>query len=585
MPPNTEILIINRGSMHQLSVTDFQEIPTAKDIRTLEITNGALQQISNSALSRLTSLRQLILRNNNIQVIERYAFSGLQDLEILDLSNNQIPSPSSSDLLQPLERVLKIDLSNNRINSFPNEFFAHHYRLQELNIEGNSIYNLRGTPFRGARSLRKLFAGHCSISTIENDFFPAVNSLEMLDLTSNEINSLPNTGAFAQLRGLRNLTLKGNSIYSLVEDQFSYLNLDVLDLSKNIISTVNPNTFRYVQGLRELDLSYNNIQSLPSYIFQPIAQSLYQLRLNNNIKLLHLPDEIFSGVEKLFELNVSSCSLKEFSEDHFRSLTSIKLVDVSNNALQSLPQSFIDRININAMSVNLDNNKWQCDCMIKPLRTWLQLSNPGSRLYCKHQTVNSFTCALPQCVTPASLAGKDIVLLSDQDLGKCETTGAVASQETGVILGAVFGAIGGVILIIVIVIVVMCLYRRRKRGDPLFCVGKQEDERQYRKSGREKAIAKRNSKREKYYEEKKERRNVDPEIGSITESDKSFMIRNYFHSMNSEPDAVSDITQSMTRKNSVESLSQSGYGYGSRRGSRQSSQYSLNAGYKIESAV
>ena len=591
VPENTETLSLHGGTLYQLSDADFQDLPL-KSIHTLEITNTPLRELNNNVFASFLNLQQLNLRNNKIGTIERLAFAGLPKLKTLDLSNNHLQSPASSDLLHPLEQIVEIDLSNNEIINFPNGFFSQLPVLHKLNIGNNSISNLRGTSFKGARNLRKFLSPHCQISTLENDFFASINSIDTLDLSYNQFRSLPNNGIFTLLHSLRNLTLTGNGISALVEEQFVGLNLDNLDLSGNKLSTINPNAFRYMPGLRRLDLSNNSLQNIPSYLFQPIAQSLYLLRISHN-KLYELPDQLLSGLLKLFELDISHCGLTSLSDAHVRDLLRLKHVDISNNALEAIPQSFMDRININSMSIRLENNRWRCDCMIKPLRTWLQLSNWASRLYCKQPTNNSTTCALPRCVTPSYSAGKDITLLKDRELGECENTGAVASKETSVILGAVFGAIGGIVLLIVIVIIIMCLYRRRKRGDPLWCGGKHEYENppQHHNNGRDKTrgILKRSGKRDmrKYHEEKKERHNnpVDPEIGSINESDKSFMIRNYFHSMNPDPDAVSEITQSMTRKDSVESLSQSGYGYGSRRGSRQSSQYSLNAGIKIESAV
>lgn len=584
IPSNTVSLQIRSSTFYKMSDTDLAQMP-AKDLQNLEISLSRLQEIHSNAFSSVPLLKELILNHNEIKSIQKSAFHGLQFLERLDLSRNQLRSLSSAELFEPLQNVMHIDISINKLSNFPNGIFSQQSRLLELNVDSNQISNLRGTFFHGARNLQKLSASHCRISTIENDFFSAVSSIDTLDLSYNELTALPNTWTFAQLRSLRNLTFKGNGIYSLVEDQFSGLNLETLDLSNNKISSINPNAFKYTEGVRSLDLSSNSIQTLPSFIFQPVASGVTRLRLGNNRLLVTLPDRVFSGMEKLQEVDLSHCSFRNFNEEHFRTLTNLKTIDISHNLLQSLPQTLMNRINMNTAAVNLDKNAWHCDCMIKPLRNWLQLSNTGRQVFCKPSTVNSFNCPLPTCSTPANLANHGIVMLSDRDLGVCENTGAVSSVETNMVLGAVLGAIGGVILIIVIVIVVMCCYRRHKRGDPILCVDKEEMEEPPRKKSREKTKVKRNTKKDQYYIEKKERRNIDPEIGSLNESDKSFVVRNYFHSMNPDPDAVSDVTQSMTRKDSVESLSQSGYGYGSRRGSRQSSQYSLNAGYKIESAV
>ncbi|KAL4234539.1 hypothetical protein ACF0H5_006182 [Mactra antiquata] len=567
IPLSTSVLEIRGGLFYSITGADF-DLLRATQLTELKITDGQLRDIQNAAFIKMPSLRVLMLNNNQISSIQSSAFRGLKQLQT-------------------------IDLSNNRLGSIPDSFFTDQTNLRSLSIAGNkNINNLRGASFQGLRNLRTFLATGCSIRTFENDFFPSISTVDTLDLSHNDVQSLPNSANFKQMSSLRNLTLQGNKLTSLIDSQFAEMDLDVLDLSSNMIGTVTPNAFMYLR-VRNLDLSNNALQTLPEYLFQPISSELYSLKLNHNRQLTTLPSNIFDGMTKMQVLNISNCALETLHNELFQQIFVLRDIDLSNNRLKYVSQSLLDRSNY-LQTIGLTNNPWHCDCKIKPFQSWLQVPYSSSKLYCGPYNRAGFNmnCPKPKCSTPVSLMFREIATLMEDDLGECENVGeSRGSMSINIIAGIIAGAL--LVIVIIVVIIACCVYQRKKRGQALPCYDPDEQlsknkKREKTKAKEIKAKAKKSKeKRNKggYYEEKKERRNIDPEVGSLNESDKSFVVRNYFHSMNPDPDAASDGTQSMTRKGSQESLSQSGYGYGSRHGSRHSSQYSLNAGYKIESAV
>jgi Leucine-rich repeat (LRR) protein len=606
-PTDMSILNIDGGLFTNIMDTDFSDRPL-KQLTALQVKNTQLQEIYSNAFTQMNALSTLDLQGNRILTIQANALLGLNRLEMLDLSNNAMRQIPSADMLKQFYYLKTLDLSNNFLSDFPNGMFVSQSNLQELRIEQNkNIVNLRGPSFQGLRTLRKFLASGCSIQTLENDLFQVLSSVDTLDLSANQLRSLPNTDSFRLLYNLRNLTLSANQIEALVDGQFANLDLDVLDLSKNIISSISPNAFIYMKGVRQLDLSGNKIHNLPSFVFQPIASEINILKLNDNRALINLPGEIFKGMQKMRELNLSSCAIQSIDEDLFQQVFSLRHIDISNNWLQNLPQSFIDKANY-MQHVKIENNPWNCDCYIQPLLTWLQDPRTSTILYCTeiYNTPMGFNanCPKPKCSVPGNLVNMAIGSLSTGELKQCEKIGeSTDSSMTGVIIGIVAGL---VVVALIIIIVACCLYRRHQRGQPLLCFqhpdySGRQDRKQNSKPSHDKHKEyqgdyqgvrhyKKEPKMRKgaskdYYEEKKQKRRIDADSSSLNESDKSFVVRNFFHSMIPDPDGASEGTQSMTRKDSQESLSQSGIGYGSRRGSRCSSQYSVNAGLNIESAV
>jgi hypothetical protein len=303
-------------------------------------------------------------------------------------------------------------------------------------------------------------------------------------------------------------------------------------------------------------------------------------------------------MRKLNTLNLSSCAIKELREEHFQQDFTLRQMDISNNWLTYLPQSFVQK-SMYMQYVNIANNPWECNCMIKPLLNWLKNPQSSNIIRCSAEPQMGFrtSCPSPKCSMPSNLANRDIASLMQNDIEDCVKTGSSSSAPVGIIVGV----LAGLLVIVIIIFIVACyLYRRHKRGDPLVCyeAAETEDvEKKKKKKHRElkavQGVKKLNREPRSgrgdrdYYREKKENRKIDADSSSLNESDKSFVVRNFFHSMMPDPDGHSEGThsQSMTRKDSIDSLSQSGYGYNSRPGSRHSSQYSLNAGCKHESAV
>ncbi|XP_052816109.1 platelet glycoprotein V-like [Mya arenaria] len=598
LPPETATLEILRSPFEDVMEFDFATTP-AVQLSTLLINFGNLTEIHDNAFSTLGELMTLDLSHNKIERVGRDAFMNLKMLRRLDLSYNKIQHLASANILKPLIEVVEVDFKNNQLVDFPSGFFSSQSHLQELNIGYNEFVNLKGSSFQGVPNLKKFRTPSCNIQTLENDLFKSLRSIEEFDLSYNQLRFLPLKGELSQLINLRNLNIRGNSLVSLSDNQFEGLNINKLDLSNNAISSVTNNTFMHMEGLNYLDISNNNLKSLPSFFLQPIANSLTRLKMNSNQQLTSLPPTLFDGLNKLVELNLSSCGLLELNYRHFEYLTSIQHVDLSANQLTFLPDSFFAATSkISMQFVRLDHNQWYCNCRINTFREWLNDKQTSSILFCQDKDKISFRkdCLMPMCSTPSRLVGSQIDKLTEDVLDNCENTGKnSASGNAGVIVGVVVGII--VVFMILVVVIILCLYKRHRQGKHIPCATKEEDNQELRGLKKPSNIVRnpekplnrpkkpKKRKENKYFKEKKEKRSIDPEIGSLNESDKDYIVRNYFRSMTPDVDEVSEGTQSMTRKSSVESLSQSGYGYGSRHGSQDSSQYSLNAGCKFESAV
>ncbi|XP_006879639.1 PREDICTED: SLIT and NTRK-like protein 6 [Elephantulus edwardii] len=159
-----------------------------------------------------------------------------------------------------------------------------------------------------------------------NDFSGLTNALS-IHLGFNNIADIE-TGAFNGLGLLKQLHINHNSLEILKEDTFRGLeNLEFLQADNNFITVIEPSAFSKLNRLKVLILNDNAIESLPPNIFRFVP-------------LTHL--------------------------------------DLRGNQLQTLPYvGFLEHIG-RILDLQLEDNKWACNCDLLQLKIWLENMPPQS---------------------------------------------------------------------------------------------------------------------------------------------------------------------------------------------------------------
>uniref|UniRef100_A0A8C2YMK8 SLIT and NTRK like family member 6 n=1 Tax=Chinchilla lanigera TaxID=34839 RepID=A0A8C2YMK8_CHILA len=159
-----------------------------------------------------------------------------------------------------------------------------------------------------------------------NDFSGLTNAIS-IHLGFNNIVDIE-TGAFNGLGLLKKLHINHNSLEILKEDTFHGLdNLEFLQADNNFITVIEPSAFSKLNRLKVLILNDNAIESLPPNIFRFVP-------------LTHL--------------------------------------DLRGNQLQTLPYvGFLEHIG-RILDLQLEDNKWACNCDLLQLKIWLENMPPQS---------------------------------------------------------------------------------------------------------------------------------------------------------------------------------------------------------------
>ncbi|CAH8500713.1 unnamed protein product [Schistosoma turkestanicum] len=234
------------------------------------------------------------------------------------------------------------------------------------------------------------------------------------------------------------LTINHQDITSLNASQLIHLpNLTFLNLDSNKIKSIHPNTFNHLIRLQTLSLRYN-LLTISFESFHPNV--IHGLIMIQHINLLHnpignIPNHFFLPIGKTLRsivLSEGSIDL-QLNPESFYGLYKLQLLDLSNNQLESLPDTY-ERVfsQMQLEELYLHGNPWKCDCHLRWLKQWflkyhtkLIYSKPINEAILRHSIdteannwlvdernsedhVEMNKLLQPKCASPIGLHGKPL---------------------------------------------------------------------------------------------------------------------------------------------------------------------------------
>lgn len=255
--------------------------------------------------------------------IEPGAFDGLDKLDFLQLYKNEI-TEITVDLFAnlPIRQLILYETGIRKLaigcfNSLPN--------LSIVNINKNFLPKISAGIFNNL-NISKLSLQENGINIIDDGAFMNMNKLTLLALNGNRLTTFEPKYVLGYNRVLTRLWLYQNFLTEVSKDMFFGLpNLEVINLSYNLITEVKDNSFNDVKKVYLIALLHNRLEVLNPGIFPP--QGL-------------------SSVQKLY---------------------------IQNNQLTFLSSGVLIRLP-NLKTIALGGNPWQCPCFYH-LISWLANKN------------------------------------------------------------------------------------------------------------------------------------------------------------------------------------------------------------------
>ncbi|KAM8967559.1 TLR4 interactor with leucine rich repeats isoform 2-T2 [Pelodytes ibericus] len=390
------ILCSNRGL---LAVPKFSHLPSPSGTKTYSLGGNFISNISALDFLHFPQLQRLDLQYNRIHFIHPKAFEKLNHLEELYLGNNLLPVivPGA---LSHFRKLKVLNVNGNRLHNVSRASFSSLVALIKLRLDNNGIHNLQGSPFSALSNLLYLHLENNKITNISKNAFAGLEKLRLLSLSGNPQNSLRHS-IFLPLRSLTTLTVAGNHLHQL-----------------------GPGIFHGLQRLSRLILSANQLSLLHSKTFTGL-EVLQELHLDGNM-LKQLPEGLLIPLHKLEVLNLSRNALSSLHPGAFSGVSRLRVLDLQHNLLSFLSGETFSG-NPVLYRLQLDGNRWKCDCRLLELKHWIL-----GILHTRSRMLSVFV----QCWEPQDVAGKYLDYLEDsylQGVGTCMLNATPAGQEQGLI--------------------------------------------------------------------------------------------------------------------------------------------------------
>uniref|UniRef100_A0A7N4V7H6 Leucine rich repeat containing G protein-coupled receptor 6 n=1 Tax=Sarcophilus harrisii TaxID=9305 RepID=A0A7N4V7H6_SARHA len=191
-------------------------------LQTIHFYDNPIQFVGRSAFQYLPKLHTLSL-NGATDIREFPDLKGTTSLEILTLTRAGIQLLPLG-MCQQLPRLRVLELSHNQIEELPS--LRRCQKLEEIGLQHNQMWEIGVDTFSQLTVLRALDLSWNVIRFIHPEAFVTLHSLVKLDLTNNQLTTLPLAG----LSGLVHLKLKGNPSLSEAFSKDSFPKLRVLEV-------------------------------------------------------------------------------------------------------------------------------------------------------------------------------------------------------------------------------------------------------------------------------------------------------------------------------------------------------------------
>nr|WKF20662.1 TLR7 [Paralichthys olivaceus] len=333
-----------------------------------------------------------VSRNNIFFLHSR--FLNLGELRCLNLSGNAMSQSLNGSEFTHLTNLQYLDFSLNRLDLLYSTAFQELKSLVVLDISSNNHYfESEGLTHmlnftKNLKNLKILLMNHNKISTSTNTELES-ESLERLEFRDNRLDMLWRDGDTRYLNYFKKL-----------------LNLNVLDISSNNLNFIPVQVYSSLPDkLSELYIKNNKLKSFAWEKLQ-LLHSLQVLDLSGN-HLDHVP-ALSNCTKYLKKLILHKNQIFKLVPDFLKDASNLKYLDLSSNHIQHIEMSSFPDDVVNEMDMLLlHDNRFLCTCNASWFVTWLNRTTVTIP-----RLATDVTCA-----APGSQSGKAVISV---DLLACQ---------------------------------------------------------------------------------------------------------------------------------------------------------------------
>ena len=374
---------------------DFISFPKLK---CLTIKNSGIEIVNAQTFVQLPNLWYLNLEGNNISVQDFFNYGGLSSVRMLILSNQERAKARCTLLIDYKNPQLRyLDLKNSGISEIRDRGYTNIVfpELTHLDVSMNMLGETKSIDSLRSWS-NKLTHLNLTDTGISEFSFKGYPGLVSLVLDNNHIRRIgDDLFNLVNFTNLKNLSVARNSIEIIHDEAFrDTVNLQHLDMSLNILTSINSKILKYLQSLRVLILDKNYFKDVP--IAAPL--NITTLSMNTNrIRIQNLTINSLYNLPQLRTLSLTDNWILNIHKDAFQNQGMLEELYLNDNKLNYLPNSWCRPMK-NLRYLDLSGNQFTIFesmilCSVPSLRQIHVKNNPLS-------FINASTfAALPKYVT------------------------------------------------------------------------------------------------------------------------------------------------------------------------------------------
>ncbi|XP_059170224.1 slit homolog 2 protein-like isoform X2 [Physella acuta] len=414
IPESVIEIRLEENHITQVPARAFADLTSLKRI---DLGNNQISYIAPDAFSGLHSLNSLVLYGNKLKELPPGLFNGLTSLQLLLLNANKL-SCVRVDAFKDLTSLNLLSLYDNNIQSLANGTFSPLVKIQTIHLARNPLIcdcNLKWlanflekfpVETSGVRCLSPRRVRRKKINQLRPEKFKCKGSEHhrtknagtcMIDRECPAECVCMGTTVECSKRGLTEIP----------EDIPMYTT--ELKLGSNKIARVKADgLFKRLPNLQLLDLTDNVIHEIEDAAFEK-ADMLSDLQLSNN-DLSQLSGKVFQGLPNVKTIMLRGNKITCINNVTFTETPRLRLLSLYDNQIRCIMKSSFDRLHY-LSTLNLMANPFNCNCHLDWLSDWLKKRNV---------ITGSPTCTAPSAVknTPIQdLSPKDFVCEENNELG------------------------------------------------------------------------------------------------------------------------------------------------------------------------
>ncbi|KAM4592668.1 PH domain leucine-rich repeat-containing protein phosphatase 2 [Odontesthes bonariensis] len=295
-----------------------------------------------AVLERLSAVDKLTMAGNRVESLELCTLARMSHLKTIDLRLNGLRWVKSESL-EAVTQLTQLDVRDNRLDSLDLSSVCN---LEALHCQRNQLGTLTLSGF----TLRMLHGSSNRLTTV--NIYPVPNQMTHMDLSQNLLEYLPDW--VCDCRKIEMLDVTHNLLSELPSRLLNSLSLRKLLAGNNRLQRV-PDLLDHVP-LEALDLQHNKLTELPESLFYKALNLKYLNVSANALESIPPSSQSEESLSTLQELYLTGNNLNENCGALLIGHQNLRILHIAYNQLLSFPASKLSKLEL-LEELNLSGNK------------------------------------------------------------------------------------------------------------------------------------------------------------------------------------------------------------------------------------